>query len=154
VHPRATTYPVAPDLSSLSRCAQVLPHVLQPRTLPSCRGGLRCCHVSRGPGPRLLAELSSGAATCSLAPDLTSLLRWTLVLPCVPWLWALHSREESSGAATCSSTLNLASLPRLALALLRVPRLQALPPRDESSGAATYPTAPNGLWTTRIKKAR
>jgi hypothetical protein len=45
--------------------------------------------VFRGSGPHLLAELSSGAAKCSSALDLASLLRWVPMLPCVPWLRAL-----------------------------------------------------------------
>jgi hypothetical protein len=53
--------------------------------------------MSHGPWPRLLAKLSSNAATCFSALDLTSLQRWTLALPRVPWLWALPPREESSG---------------------------------------------------------
>jgi hypothetical protein len=36
--------------------------------------------------------------------------------------------------------------------LPRVSWLRALLPRWVSSGAATSPTAPNGLWTTGIKK--
>jgi hypothetical protein len=81
--------------------------------------------VSRGPGPRLLAELSSDAATCS-APDLASLSRWAPALPRVPWLRALPSREESSGAATCSSAPDLAYLSRWALAQPRGPDLASL----------------------------
>jgi hypothetical protein len=38
------------------------------QTTPPCRGGLRRHHASRGPGPRLLAEASSGTATCPMAP--------------------------------------------------------------------------------------
>jgi hypothetical protein len=70
--------------------------------------------VSHGPGPRPLAELSSDAATCSSAPDLTSLPTWALALPRVPWLKNLPPREESSGAATCSSASDLAFLSRWA----------------------------------------
>jgi hypothetical protein len=73
--------------------------------------------VARGPGPHLLAELSSGATTRSLALDLTSLLRWASALPRVPWLQALPPREESSGATTCSLAPDLASLLRVAPAL-------------------------------------
>jgi hypothetical protein len=76
-----------------------------------------------GPRPRLLEELSSGTATCSSAPDLTSLLRWAPTLPRIPWLRALPPREESSGATTCSSAPDLASLPRWAPVLPRGPNL-------------------------------
>jgi hypothetical protein len=52
----------------------------------------------------------------------------------------------------CSLAPDLSSLPRWALVLLRVPWPRALPPREESSDAATCPMAPNGQWTTGIKK--
>jgi hypothetical protein len=55
--------------------------------------------VSRDPVPRPLAELSSGAAICSSAPDLTSLPRWAPALSRVPWLQALPPREVGSGTA-------------------------------------------------------
>jgi hypothetical protein len=58
--------------------------------------------VSRGPGPHLLAEVSSEAATCPVAR-------------------ALPAYKLSSGAATCSSALDLASLLRWALVLSRGP---------------------------------
>jgi hypothetical protein len=70
-------------------CIHALPRKLYLRTTPPWRGGLRSRHVSNGPEPHLLAELSSGAATCSSAPDLTSLPRWAPALPRVPWLRAL-----------------------------------------------------------------
>jgi hypothetical protein len=82
--------------------------------------------VARGLGHRLLAELSSCAATRSSAPDLASLPRWAPALPRVPWLRALPPREESSDAATCSSALDLASLARWAPALPRGPGLASL----------------------------
>jgi hypothetical protein len=85
--------------------------------------------LPRGPGPCLLAELSSTVATCSSASDLTSLPRWAPVLPRVSWLWALPPREESFGAATCSSAPDLASLSRWAPALPRGPGLAS--PRGE-----------------------
>jgi hypothetical protein len=73
-------------------CIHALPRVLRPQTSPPYLGGLRCYHVSHGPGPQLLAEMRSGAATCPSAPDLTSQPRWTPVLSRVPWLWALPPR--------------------------------------------------------------
>jgi hypothetical protein len=89
VHPRAAMYLVALDLTSLSRWAPVLQRVPRPRTSPSYRGGLRCCHVSRCLRSRLPAEVSSSATTCPSAPDLVSLLRWAPVLSHVPWFGAL-----------------------------------------------------------------
>jgi hypothetical protein len=85
--------------------------------------------VTRGPGPRLLAELSSSAATCSSALDLASLPRWAPALPRFPWLRALPPIEESSGAAMCSSALGLTSLLRWSSALPRSPGLAS--PRGE-----------------------
>jgi hypothetical protein len=77
--------------------------------------------MPHGPGPRLLAELSSDAATRTSAPDLASLSRWAPTLPRVLWHRALPPREESSSAATCSSALDLGSLLRWASALPRGP---------------------------------
>jgi hypothetical protein len=73
--------------------------------------------------------MGTGAATRSVAPDLTSLPRWALVLPCVIWLQTLPTcpgglrrchmsygsgprlpAEEGSGAATCHMALDPASL--------------------------------------------
>jgi hypothetical protein len=79
--------------------------------------------VSRGPGPRLLAELSSDAATCSSALDLTLPVEVGSGTATCPWLRALPPREESSGAATCSSAPDLASLSRWAPVLPRGPGL-------------------------------
>jgi hypothetical protein len=89
MHQYASTCPAVLDLASMSRWALALPHILRPWTLPPCRGGLRCYHVSHGRKPCLLAKVSSSAATCSSPPDLTSLLRWTPALPHVSWLRAL-----------------------------------------------------------------
>jgi hypothetical protein len=57
MHPRDATYAVALDHSSLQK------------------RWLRHHHVSHSPGPHLLAEVSSGTATCPAAPHLASLLR-------------------------------------------------------------------------------
>jgi hypothetical protein len=100
VHSRAVTYTVASDHTSLQRWASALPRVPQPQISPPCWGELRRCHVFRGPGSRLLVEVSSGAATCPSAPDLASLIRWAPTLSRVPQFQALPPREESSGVAT------------------------------------------------------
>jgi hypothetical protein len=92
---------MALDLASLPMWTPVLQHDSRPWTLPPCRCGLRCCHMFRGPGPCLLAKVSSDAATCPSTLDLASLLRWALTLPRVPWLRALPPRGGSSGATTC-----------------------------------------------------
>jgi hypothetical protein len=67
---------------------------------------------------------------CSSAPDLASLMRWAPALPRVPWLQALHSREESSGAAMCSSAPDHAIQSRWAPELPRAPGLAS--PRGEA----------------------
>jgi hypothetical protein len=72
VHPRDATQVVASNHTSLQRWDPEPPLVPRPRTSPPYRGELRCCHVSCGPKPRLLAELSSGAATRPMAPVSTS----------------------------------------------------------------------------------
>jgi hypothetical protein len=74
------TCPTTPDLASLTRWASALQHLPWPRTSPPCRGWFRRRYVSRGPGPRLPAELGSGAATCPAALDLASLPRWAPTL--------------------------------------------------------------------------
>jgi hypothetical protein len=100
----AITCPATPYLTFLSRWALILPRVPRSRTSPHCRGGLRRCHVFRGPEPHLLAEMSSGVATCPSAPDLASLLRWVPMLTSVPWLQVLPPRGESSGIVTSLMT--------------------------------------------------
>jgi hypothetical protein len=64
MHLHTTTCPAAPDPASLPRRAPVLPRASWLQTLPPGSGGLQCCHVSHGSGPRLCA-------------------RDALVLPCV-----------------------------------------------------------------------
>jgi hypothetical protein len=68
VHPYVATYPVALDLSPIemssgtSMCPAASYLVFLSRWAS-------VCHVSSGPKPHLLAELSSGAVTCCLAPE-------------------------------------------------------------------------------------
>jgi hypothetical protein len=104
--------------------------------------------VPRGPGPHLLAELSSDAATCSSAPGLASLLRWAPTLPRVPWL-SLPERR----APALPHVSHLPTSPPCQGGLRSCHVALASPPREESSGAAMYPMAPSGLWTTGIKKS-
>jgi hypothetical protein len=97
-------------------------------------------HVPYSSGPHLPAEVGSGAAICSTAPDLASLPRWALALPCFPQpqtsppnrggLLRYHvSRsprplppaEVGSGTAMCPRALDLTSLPRWATTLPCVP---------------------------------
>jgi hypothetical protein len=142
VHPHIAMCPTALDLASYLRWALVLPCVLWLRTSPPSRGGLQCCHVSYGSGPRLPTELGSSAAICPIALDLASQLMWALTLPYILWLWTsphswggLHRcnmsygsgprlpAEVGSGAATCPMAPNLASRLRWTAALPRVPRV-------------------------------
>jgi hypothetical protein len=85
-------------------------------------------HVPYGSGPRLPAEMGSGAATCLMVSDLASRLRWALALPRAPrirtsppsrgGLWRCHVSygsgphllvEVGSGAATCPTAPDLTS---------------------------------------------
>jgi hypothetical protein len=75
VHPRAATYTVALDHTSLQRWASAPPRVTWPRTSPPCCGELRRCHVSLSFGPCLPDKVSSGATMCPSAPGLASLTR-------------------------------------------------------------------------------
>jgi hypothetical protein len=71
---------------SCRTCIHTLPRVLWLRISPPSWGGLRRCHVPYGSGPRLPAEVDSSAATCPMALDLASRLRWAPVLPRALWL--------------------------------------------------------------------
>jgi hypothetical protein len=68
MHPRAVTCPTALDLHS-------------------CQGGQRRCHVPYSSEPRFSAEVGSDDATCLVASDHASRLRWALILPRVLRLW-------------------------------------------------------------------
>jgi hypothetical protein len=87
MHPRAAMRPTAPDHASLPRWASALPRVLQLWTLPPCQGGIWCCHMSYDSRPRSLVKMGSGAATCPVAPDLTSWQTWAPTPPHVSRLW-------------------------------------------------------------------
>jgi hypothetical protein len=80
------TCPIALNIASQLRWAPALSHVLRLRTSPSDWGRLHRCHVSYAFGPHLPTEVGSDAATCHMAPDLTSQLRRALTLPRVLWL--------------------------------------------------------------------
>jgi hypothetical protein len=113
-------------------CIYTLPRVLQLRTLPPCRGGLRCCHVPPGTGLRLPAQEGSSAAVCHMALDPASVLGRALVLQCVTRLWCYHMSHgsgpcllawEVSSAATCLTALEPASLLGRSPMLSHVPQL-------------------------------
>jgi hypothetical protein len=114
VHLHTATCAAAPDPASLPRWAPVLPRASWHRTPAPCSGGLQCCRVSHGSGPRLCAWEGTGATMCHM----------TLVLPHVTWLWTLppclgglqcchvpHDfraclpTREVSNAITCPATL-------------------------------------------------
>jgi hypothetical protein len=77
--------------------------------------------------PRLRTHLptgeGSGATTCPMAPDPTSLLGRALALPRVPRLRTPPPCWEGSDAATCLTALDPASLLERVLTLPRDPRL-------------------------------
>jgi hypothetical protein len=100
--------PVDPDLASLLRRGLVPPHVPRLRISPLYSGGLLCCHMSHGSGPRtpysvglqcchvsrnsephLPAREGSSATMCPIASDHASLLRRASMLPHVSPLWSL-----------------------------------------------------------------
>jgi hypothetical protein len=56
--------------------------------------------MTYGSEHRLLAEIDSGAATCPMAPELVSRLRWASALPRILWLRHCHVSYDS-GAVTC-----------------------------------------------------
>jgi hypothetical protein len=90
MHPRITMCRTALDPASIGR-ASVLPCVTRLQTMPSCSGGLRCCHVPHSSGLRLPAGGGGGgggsdSATCHMAPDPASLLGRAPVLPRAPRL--------------------------------------------------------------------
>jgi hypothetical protein len=88
VHPRTTTCPTALNPTSLLGRTPVLPRVTRLRTPPPSSGGLWCCHLSHGYGPRLAAQEGSGAVTCPTTPNPAFLLG-----------------VGCSGAVTCPATL-------------------------------------------------
>jgi hypothetical protein len=118
-----TTCLMASDPASTLGRAPVPPRVQWLQILPPCSGGLRCCRVSHGSGPRLIARESSSVATCPMALDPTSPLGRALVPPCVPQLWTPPPRL---GGLRCRY-VSCSSIPRL--------------PDREGSGAAMCPTA-------------
>jgi hypothetical protein len=111
------------------------------------------CHMPYGSGPRLPAEVDSGAGTCPMAPDLTS-------------------AEMGSDAATCPMAPDLNSRQRWAPMLSRVLWLRTLPPdrgglrcyhmsyvfgprlpAEVGSDVVMYPAVPCGPWASSIKKS-
>jgi hypothetical protein len=91
--------------------------------------------MSYGSGPRLSTEVGSGTATCPMATDLASWLRWAPTLPHVLWLRILPLGR--GGLRRCQ--VSYGSRPHL--------------PIEVGSSAATYPVAPYGTWASSIKKS-
>jgi hypothetical protein len=98
------------NLTSLLRCASVLPCVPQLWTLPPYWGALWRCHVSLSFRSYLLTEVRSGAVMCPSVSDLVSLSRWAPVLSRITWLRTLLYWEGSSGTATCPTARGSAFL--------------------------------------------
>jgi hypothetical protein len=94
VHPRTATCPASLDQASLLKRAPMLPCVSWLQTSPLRLGGVRCCHASHGSRPHSALEVGSGAAACSMAPDLTSLPKGAPVLPHVHvTLWVIGIKK-------------------------------------------------------------
>jgi hypothetical protein len=125
----------ASDLTSQLRWAILLPRVLWLWTSPPSWGRLWCCQVSYDSGPRLQAEVDTDAITCPMAPDITSRLGWTPVLPRVIWLWI--SPLGRGGLWCCH--VSYGSGPHL--------------PAEMGYGAATCPVGPYEPRASSIKKS-
>jgi hypothetical protein len=154
VHPCTTMCPTAPNPASLPRWAPTLPRAPRPRTSPPCLGSLRCCHVSHDSGSRLPAREGSGATTCHMAPNFTSLLGRALVL--------LHAHGSGSrlpaqgGGAPVLSCVTWLQTPPPCSGGLRCYHVYygsrpCLPAR-EGSDAVMCPTTLKGPRALRIKK--
>jgi hypothetical protein len=84
--------------------------------------------MAYGSGPRLPAEVGSGAAMCPVASELASRLRWALELH-VPYGSGHHlPTKVGSGAAMYPMPPDFASRLRWASALPRALWLQTSPP--------------------------
>jgi hypothetical protein len=69
--------------------------------------------VSSGSGPHLSSREDSRATTCTVAPDLTSLLGRALEPPCNLRFRTLPPCQKGSGAVTClKHKKNLAGMPK------------------------------------------
>jgi hypothetical protein len=130
---------------------QVPPHTNSKSRQGAGRASMRC-HVICSFGPHLPAEVCYGATMCPAAPDLTYLLRWAPVLPCVPQLQTLPPWRGELWCCHVSHGFGFCLPERGAPVLSRVPWLGALPSWEGSSGTATCSIATDGLWTTWIKK--
>jgi hypothetical protein len=110
--------------------------------------------VSRGPRPRLLTEVSSGAVTCPSAPDLTSLQRWAPALSCVPRPRTAPPCRGELRRCHVSHGLGSRLLAEVSSDVATCPTAQcsAFLRGELRCGAATCPTSPGGLWTPEIKK--
>jgi hypothetical protein len=72
VHPRAATYIVALDHTSLQRWSPVPPCVSQSWTSRPCWGELRRCHMSLSSRLHFPVEVGFGASTCLMPPGSAS----------------------------------------------------------------------------------
>jgi hypothetical protein len=99
------------------------------------------CHVNCSFGPHLSVEVSSGAATCPAAPDLTTLLRWVPAPPCVPQFWTSPPCWGELRRCHVSHGPGPRLLTEVSSVLPHVPRPRVLPSWEGSSGAATCPMA-------------
>jgi hypothetical protein len=115
-------------------CIHALPRAMRLRTLPPYLGRRRHYHVHHGTRPLLPAREGSGAATCRMASDPTSLFRNAPMLSHVTWL---RTPPPSSGGLRCYHMPHDFE-----------PRL----PAREGSSAVTCPVTLGGPRALRIKK--
>jgi hypothetical protein len=106
MHPRITMCCTASDPASIGR-ASVLPCVTRLQTMPSCSGGVRCCHVPHSSGLCLPAGGGGGGSDSAtwlrtLPPCLGGLRCYHVPHGSEPYLPA---REGGSNIVTYPTTL-------------------------------------------------
>jgi hypothetical protein len=114
-----------------------------------------CCHMSYGSRPRLPAEVGSGTATCPMAPDHASWLRWAPMLQRV--LWLRTSPLGCGGLRRCHEFYGsrpplLAEVGSDAVTCPMTPEPGGLL-TEVGSIAAMCRVAPCGSWASGIKKS-
>jgi hypothetical protein len=117
--PVTPTYKLQVKTSSRT-CIHALPRALWLWASPTCQSGLRRFHVSYSFGSHLPTEVASSTATCPMALDLTSQLRWA---PALTRGSGPHFLTEvGSDTTMCSLALDLTSRMRWPPTLSHVPR--------------------------------
>jgi hypothetical protein len=132
----ADRVPPRTSTKSRRRATRVLArtHVSMTSSYATRHRQLGCRHTSRGASSRLLAQGSSDAATCPMAPSPESLLRAAQVLPHVPWCQLLPpgTRQLQSHHVSRGSSSSLLA--------------------QGNSGITTCPRELYGLWAIEVNK--